>query len=41
MSTAADTSKFKKLLYFDNFEELPKNAVFFRFVTLVFHCLFL
>ncbi|XP_063686203.1 cation channel sperm-associated protein 2-like [Bolinopsis microptera] len=27
---SADAAKFKKLLYFDNFEELPKNAIFFR-----------
>ncbi|KAL5267104.1 hypothetical protein ACHWQZ_G004218 [Mnemiopsis leidyi] len=29
-STATDPSKFKNLLYFDNFEELSKNAIFFR-----------
>ena len=27
---SAEAAKFKKLLYFDNFEELPKNAIFFR-----------
>jgi len=27
---AADAARFKKLLFFDAFEELPKNAVFFR-----------
>ena len=27
-----DATRFKKLLYFDDFEELPKNAIFFRFL---------
>lgn len=31
---AADAARFKKLLFFDAFEELPKNAVFFRYFTL-------
>lgn len=34
-STATDPSKFKNLLYFDNFEELSKNAIFFRLVAII------